>query len=271
MSSPTTSPICATPTRWSSRPINWTSRAHSLSAGTPAGKAFVDRQLAAGAIELRDMIYTAWKKSAEPVPAYQGKLKRKRCSELQVRRNDGVLVPPHASVHPLQQRSDRHRQQRRGNQCNRRPQHKRVPHPHPESRVRGSGAVRAACRNRRGASGIAAVWNTRDPSRMNGTTSASSSGNIAWLAICDATTFSRKRNVTARQRSVVLPMHGVDSDQRSGGDAPCQPARRRPHAQQRQNRQHAAAIDPVVVRRRNGVGHADRINCAHGLRMKGRL
>jgi hypothetical protein len=41
-------------------------------AGTPAGKAFVDRQLAAGAIELRDMIYTAWIKSAEPVPAYSG-------------------------------------------------------------------------------------------------------------------------------------------------------------------------------------------------------
>ena len=40
--------------------------------GTPAGKAFVDRQLAAGAIELRDMIYTAWIKSAEPVPAYSG-------------------------------------------------------------------------------------------------------------------------------------------------------------------------------------------------------
>jgi hypothetical protein len=41
-------------------------------AGTPAGKAFVDRQLAAGAVELRDMIYTAWVKSAEPVPAYRG-------------------------------------------------------------------------------------------------------------------------------------------------------------------------------------------------------
>jgi len=41
-------------------------------AGTPAGKAFVDRQLAAGAIELRDMIYTAWIKSADPVPAYSG-------------------------------------------------------------------------------------------------------------------------------------------------------------------------------------------------------
>ena len=41
-------------------------------AGTPAGKAFVDRQLAAGAVELRDMIYTAWIKSAEPVPAYRG-------------------------------------------------------------------------------------------------------------------------------------------------------------------------------------------------------
>jgi hypothetical protein len=41
-------------------------------AGTPAGKIFVDRQLAAGAIELRNMIYTAWIKSAVPVPAYQG-------------------------------------------------------------------------------------------------------------------------------------------------------------------------------------------------------
>jgi hypothetical protein len=41
-------------------------------AGSPAGKAFVDQQLAAGAIELRDMIYTAWVKSADPVPAYGG-------------------------------------------------------------------------------------------------------------------------------------------------------------------------------------------------------
>ena len=41
-------------------------------AGTPAGKAFIDQQLAAGAIELRNMIYTAWVKSAEPVPAYRG-------------------------------------------------------------------------------------------------------------------------------------------------------------------------------------------------------
>jgi hypothetical protein len=43
-----------------------------VGAGTPAGKAFVDRQLAAGAVELRNMIYTAWVKSAEPVPAYRG-------------------------------------------------------------------------------------------------------------------------------------------------------------------------------------------------------
>jgi hypothetical protein len=41
-------------------------------AGTPAGKAFVDERLAAGAIELRDMIYTAWVKSAVPVPPYRG-------------------------------------------------------------------------------------------------------------------------------------------------------------------------------------------------------
>ena len=40
--------------------------------GTPAGKAFVDQQLAAGATELRNMIYTAWVKSAVPVPAYHG-------------------------------------------------------------------------------------------------------------------------------------------------------------------------------------------------------
>jgi len=38
-------------------------------AGTPAGKAFVDQQLAAGAIELRDMIYTAWVRSAEAPPS----------------------------------------------------------------------------------------------------------------------------------------------------------------------------------------------------------
>lgn len=37
--------------------------------GTPEGKAFADERLAAGAIELRDMIYTAWVRSADPVPA----------------------------------------------------------------------------------------------------------------------------------------------------------------------------------------------------------
>ena len=41
------------------------------SAGTPEGKAFVDQQLAAGATELRDMIYTAWVRSADPVPPYR--------------------------------------------------------------------------------------------------------------------------------------------------------------------------------------------------------
>jgi S1/P1 Nuclease len=41
-------------------------------AGTPEGRAFVDQQLAAGATELRDMIYTAWVKSADPVPPYRG-------------------------------------------------------------------------------------------------------------------------------------------------------------------------------------------------------
>lgn len=37
-------------------------------AGTPAGKVLIDQQLAAGAIELRDIIYTAWVKSGEPIP-----------------------------------------------------------------------------------------------------------------------------------------------------------------------------------------------------------
>ena len=40
-------------------------------AGTPEGKAFVDQQLAAGATELRDMIYTAWIRSADPVPPFR--------------------------------------------------------------------------------------------------------------------------------------------------------------------------------------------------------
>jgi hypothetical protein len=40
-------------------------------AGTPEGKAFVDERLAAGAAELRDMIYTAWVRSADPVPEYK--------------------------------------------------------------------------------------------------------------------------------------------------------------------------------------------------------
>ncbi len=40
-------------------------------AGTPDGKAFMNQQLAAGATELRDMIYTAWVRSADPVPPYK--------------------------------------------------------------------------------------------------------------------------------------------------------------------------------------------------------
>lgn len=39
--------------------------------GTPAGKAFAAQRLAAAAIELRDLIYTAWIRSALPVPGYQ--------------------------------------------------------------------------------------------------------------------------------------------------------------------------------------------------------
>jgi hypothetical protein len=41
-------------------------------AGTAEGKAFADERLAAGAIELRDMIYTAWVRSGDPVEEYKG-------------------------------------------------------------------------------------------------------------------------------------------------------------------------------------------------------
>ena len=43
-----------------------------IGAGTPEGKAFTDERLAAGAIELRDMIYSAWLHSADPVEEYKG-------------------------------------------------------------------------------------------------------------------------------------------------------------------------------------------------------
>jgi hypothetical protein len=41
-------------------------------AGTPEGVAFLDERLAAGAIELRNLIYTAWVKSGDPVQEYHG-------------------------------------------------------------------------------------------------------------------------------------------------------------------------------------------------------
>jgi hypothetical protein len=41
-------------------------------AGTPEGKTFTEQRMAAGASELRDMIYTAWIKSADPIPVYKG-------------------------------------------------------------------------------------------------------------------------------------------------------------------------------------------------------
>jgi hypothetical protein len=41
-------------------------------AGTPAGKAFTKERLAAGAIELRNLIYSAWVHSADPVQEYGG-------------------------------------------------------------------------------------------------------------------------------------------------------------------------------------------------------
>ena len=41
-------------------------------AGTPDAKAFTEERLAAGAIELRDMIYSAWIHSADPVQEFHG-------------------------------------------------------------------------------------------------------------------------------------------------------------------------------------------------------
>ncbi len=41
-------------------------------AGTPDGRAFVSERLAAGAIELRDLIYSAWVHSGDPVEDYRG-------------------------------------------------------------------------------------------------------------------------------------------------------------------------------------------------------
>lgn len=40
--------------------------------GTPEGKAFAEERLAAGAIELRDMIYTAWVRSGDPAQEFHG-------------------------------------------------------------------------------------------------------------------------------------------------------------------------------------------------------
>lgn len=40
--------------------------------GTPEARSFTDERLAAGAIELRDLIYSAWVHSADPVEEYHG-------------------------------------------------------------------------------------------------------------------------------------------------------------------------------------------------------
>lgn len=41
-------------------------------AGTPTAKTFTQERLAAGAVELRNLIYSAWVHSADPVPEYRG-------------------------------------------------------------------------------------------------------------------------------------------------------------------------------------------------------
>jgi hypothetical protein len=48
-------------------------KAHGFEgAGTPEAKAFTDERLAAGAIELRDLIYSAWVHSNDPIEEYHG-------------------------------------------------------------------------------------------------------------------------------------------------------------------------------------------------------
>jgi hypothetical protein len=41
-------------------------------AGSAEAKAFTEERIAAGAIELRDLIYSAWVHSADPVKPYTG-------------------------------------------------------------------------------------------------------------------------------------------------------------------------------------------------------
>lgn len=48
-------------------------KAHGfVGAGTPEAKAFTEERLAAGAVELRDLIASAWAHSADPVPEFHG-------------------------------------------------------------------------------------------------------------------------------------------------------------------------------------------------------
>jgi hypothetical protein len=44
-------------------------------AGSAESKAFIDERLAAGATELRDVIYTAWVRSGDPLPQYKNSVK----------------------------------------------------------------------------------------------------------------------------------------------------------------------------------------------------
>ncbi|QHN04609.1 nuclease [Granulicella sp. WH15] len=53
-------------------PVYQLEKAHAFDgSGTPEGRKLVNERLAAGATELRDLIYTAWVKSADPVPSYR--------------------------------------------------------------------------------------------------------------------------------------------------------------------------------------------------------
>ena len=48
-----------------------------IGAGSPESRAFIEERLAAGATELRDAIYTAWTRSADPLPQFQDSQKVK--------------------------------------------------------------------------------------------------------------------------------------------------------------------------------------------------
>ena len=92
-------------------------------AGTPEGKAFIDERLAAGATELRDMIYTAWVKSADPVPQFHGWWDSSDGGFCELRgfREDRVLMARDADQNPAKKWGEGEGDQRDGERCDEHP------------------------------------------------------------------------------------------------------------------------------------------------------